>query len=307
MHITTAIKPGAAATVLGVVATKPGAVAVQLAPTTFTENQGLWSLIRLTQGQNLAPNLGRGVKIAVIDTGIDTTHPAFTGKLAPSTEWKDFVDGDSNPQEVSGGKGYGHGTSVAGTILQVAPNAVILPIRVLDFDGMGDLDKVVMAVDWAIQKGAKIIHMSLGTDVDYTAFNDIVRVANSKGIPVVASSGNNGSKGMEYPSRFKSLAIGVGSVASTGGQSVFSAYGPELDVMAPGEFVYSAYPAGQIAYSSGTSFAAPVVTGTFALALGQKAVTLQILEQSLTGSSVKSGNNLKGTVQVDGFLSQALK
>lgn len=277
------------------------------APTTFTENQTLWTMIRLAQGQNLAPKLGQGIKVAVIDSGIDLTHPAFVGKLAPSTEWKDFVGNDASPQEVSGGKGYGHGTAVAGVILQVAPNAVILPIRVLEPDGTGDLDKVVMAVDWAIKKGAKVINLSLGADVDYTAFNDIIRLANDRGIPVVASSGNNGSKGVEYPARFKSLAIGVGSVAATGVQSVFSSYGSELDVMAPGEFVYSAYPAGQVAYSSGTSFAAPIISGTFALTLGQKAVTLQTLEQTLSSTSIKVGSNPKGTLQVDAFVRLALQ
>jgi thermitase len=277
------------------------------APTTFTENQTIWSIIRLSQGQNLAPNLGRGVKVAVIDTGLDLAHPAFVGKLAPSTEWKDFIDGGT-PQEVSGGKGYGHGTAVAGVILQVAPNATILPIRVLEADGTGDLDKVVMAVDWAIQKGAKIINMSLGTDTDLKAFGDIVAVARDRGISVIASSGNNGSKGIEYPAKYDTQVLGVGSVSSTGVQSVFSSYSGELAIMAPGEFMYSAYPATQIAYSSGTSFAAPIVSGTFALALGQKAdITRTKLFSTISGESVKVSGNPKGTVQVDAFLQKLLQ
>jgi thermitase len=162
------------------------------------------------------------VKVAVIDTGIDLSHPAFVGKLAPSTEWKDFVDGDATPQEVAGGKGYGHGTSVAGVILQVAPNAVILPVRVLEPGGTGDLDKVIMAVDWAIQKGAKVINLSLGTDVDYAAFKEMINVADTKGIAKIASSGNNGSKGVEVPAKYGTHVIAVGSVSSTGEQSVFS-------------------------------------------------------------------------------------
>jgi thermitase len=275
-------------------------------PTTFDENVPLWTMIRLKEGQNLAPNLGRGVKVAVIDSGLDTTHPAFVGKLTPSTEWKDFVDGDTNPQDVSGGRGYGHGTSVAGVILQVAPNAVILPIRVLEPDGTGDLDKVVMAVNWAIQKGAKVINLSLGTDVDYKAFNDIISSAAQKGIAITGSSGNNGSRGIEYPAKYTNPVMAVGSVSATGVQSVFSSYGAELDIMAPGEFIYSAYPASQVAYSSGTSFASPIVAGSYALVLGQKTILPSLLENALLLTTVRTGGNLKGTIQIDAFVRKAL-
>jgi thermitase len=285
-------------------------------PTTFTENVALWNIIRLTQGQNLAHNLGRGVKVAVIDSGIDLAHPAFVGKLAPSTEWKDFVDGDSNPQDVLNpaylstavqNKGYGHGTSVAGVILQVAPNATILPIRVLEPDGTGDLDKVIQAVDWAIQKGAKVINLSLGTDLNDQNFKNIISVARSSGVAIVGSSGNNGVKGVEYPARYSGTVFAVGSISSTGAQSVFSSYGADLDIMAPGEFMYSAFPAGQIAYSSGTSFASPIIAGSYALALGQKGLTPGQLENAIINTILKVSGNPAGTVQVDAFMTKALK
>lgn len=275
-------------------------------PTTFVENTGLWNLIRLVPGQNLAPNLGAGVKVAVIDSGLDLTHPAFSGRLAPASEWRDFVDDDGVPQEVAGGRGYGHGTAVAGVVLQVAPNATILPLRVLEPDGTGDLDKVILAVDWAVQRGAKIINLSLGTDADHRAFKDIVELASSKGVAVVASSGNNGTKGLEYPARYHAQVVAVGSVAATGVQSIFSSFGKELDVMAPGEYVYSAAPAGGVAYSSGTSFAGPMLSGAYALALGQKPVSLQNLGRSYEDTSVRVGANAKGTLQVDAFLKKAL-
>jgi thermitase len=285
-------------------------------PTTFTENQTVWSQIRLTQGQNLTPNLGRGIKIAVIDSGIDLAHPAFVGKLAPSSEWKDFVGNDSNPQEVSGGNGYGHGTAVAGVILQVAPQTTILPIRVLEPDGSGDLDDVVLAVDWAIAKGVKVINLSLGTEVDYKALKDILKVATSRGIVVVASAGNNGKKGLEYPARYSAECFGVGSVQTSDAKSVFTAYGSGLDTLAPGEYIYSAYPGQQVAYSSGTSFAAPIVSGAYALALGEKALAKNALEQALKNASEnvknKPGNegllpiDLSGRINVEAFLRSAL-
>ena len=110
----------------------------------------------------LAPNLGEGVKVAVIDTGIDLDHPGFAGRLAPAGEWRDYVDGDDFPMDEPGGAGFGHGTAVAGIIVQVAPNATILPIRVLAPDGRGDVDDVVTAIDHAITVGAQVINLSLG-------------------------------------------------------------------------------------------------------------------------------------------------
>ena len=101
--------------------------------TTFKDNIDDWNVIKLSEAQSLVPELGQGVKVAVLNTGIDLNHPAFTGKL-DLAHARDYIDGDSVPQDVNGdltGKfsaGYGHGTSVASLILQVAPNATILPI-----------------------------------------------------------------------------------------------------------------------------------------------------------------------------------
>ena len=112
-------------------------------PAMPSENRYLWNLTRLPAAQAVAKNFGAGAKIAVIDSGIDLAHPAFAGRLAPSTEWFDFVDFDFNPQEVSGGNGYGHGTFISSVILQIAPKATILPIRVLKPDGSGSETAVI--------------------------------------------------------------------------------------------------------------------------------------------------------------------
>ena len=251
-------------------------------PSTFTENTGLWSLIKLPAGQLLAPNLGAGVKVAVIDSGIDLNHPAFAGKLAPSSDWYDFVDGDTVPQEVfnsapgASNDGYGHGTAVAGVIAQIAPKATILPIRALGPDGSGDVAWVSAAIDHAIKKGARVINLSLGTDVSSAAIQSMVDSATKAGIIVVSSSGNSGTSSVTFPAANSMLngktgnrAVGVGSISATSLKSTFSTYGSRLKLLAPGEFIYTLYPENQIAYWHGTSFAAPIVAGSAALALGQ--------------------------------------
>lgn len=246
-------------------------------PTTFTENVPLWNQIRLAPGQSVARNLGAGVKVAVIDSGLDLAHPAFSGKLAPNGDWKDFVDGDATPQEVAGGAGYGHGTGVAGIVLQVAPNATILPLRVLESDGSGDVDDVVSAIDWAVRKGAKVINLSLGSVAPVGSLNAMAEYAANKGVYIVSSAGNTGDGRVTYPAAQSGTgsgsahyrSIGVGSVAANLVKSTFSTHGDLLELVAPGERLYTAVPDEQAGYWSGTSFAAPVVSGTLALGLGQ--------------------------------------
>ncbi len=240
-------------------------------PASPMENRHVFKQINISEAFTQSKNYGLGIKVAVIDTGIDLAHPMFTGRLVPSSEWKDFVDGDSTPQEVKGTL-YGHGTAAAGLVLQIAPKATILPIRVLDSSGMADVALVASAIDWAVQKGAKIINLSLGTDVDVTALQSMVNYANSLGIYIVASAGNEGNlTTLTYPaqyaktSTYSNYLISVGSTAATSTMSTFSNRGAALEIAAPGELIYTAYPDSQIAQATGTSFAAPIVSGSLAL------------------------------------------
>jgi thermitase len=280
----------------------------------------MWQQIRLVEGQNLARNLGRGVKVAVIDSGIDLAHPAFAGKLAPASEWKDFVDNDNNPQDVTGGPGSGHGTGVAGIILQVAPNATILPIRVLEADGSGDVDDVVAALDWAIKKGAKVINLSLGAMLDIRALKDMTNIAAKNGAYIIASTGNTGDLNVTYPARHsmsgstESMNIGVGSVTTRDVLSNFSTSGTSVEVVAPGETVYTIVPGQQVGFWSGTSFATPMVSGAMALALGNmtKADSGKLADLVGSTSTNVSGSNSgktigKGRLNVQAFITEALK
>ncbi len=269
---------------------------------TLEDNQAIWTQIHLQQAQTLSPNWGAGVKVAVIDTGIDLNHPAFVGHLAPSSDWKDFIDGDTNPQEVAGGEAYGHGTSVASIVMQVAPRALILPIRVLDSNGVGDTSKIASAIDWAAQHGAKVINLSLGTDAanfDCAVQKSVALAIQNYGALMVFAAGNTGDSNINYPAiTVKSnpnsnpavkacrsapynlapamnagvnvASISVGSVNSFDHKSNFSSYGEKLEMVSPGEDIFGPYPENSAASWSGTSMAAPLVSGALTLALGEK-------------------------------------
>ena len=245
---------------------------------TLSENLLPWDQINLPEGQLLAPNLGNGIKVAVIDTGVDLGHPAFAGRLAAASEWRDYLDNDDYPADQDSGNASGHGTSVAGIVLQVAPNATILPLRVLENDGSGDVDHVVAAIDHAISMGCDVINLSLGTDVDVAALRAMMDYAASQQVFVIASVGNSGSSAIEYPARYAkelvagSYLVSVGAVDSSDIKTSFSNYGGAAELFAPGSEIYttsSGVSGPGISHTTGTSFAAPMVTGAIALALGE--------------------------------------
>lgn len=282
--------------------------------TTFEENLVLWDQINLPEAHQLSPALGSSVKVAIIDTGIDLHHPAFKDSLAPEWQWKDFVDGDGYPQEEAGPV-YGHGSAVAGIILQVAPNVTLLPIRVLRPDGAGDLTNVAAAIDWAIRQDAKLINLSLGSDADFKTLKEMVKYCKKRDVALVASAGNQGDDEIEFPARYKKEVVSVGSVDRFDIKSSFSAYGKELELLAPGENIYTPAPEQHMAAWSGTSFAAPIVTGALALALGEPELRgkrkLKDIEKKLIETSEdisKRGDNrnykelAKGRLQLDAFL-----
>ena len=241
------------------------------------ENTSLWQQVRLEEGHAVASNLGHGVKVAVIDTGVDLKHPALGEALAPEDEWWDFYGGDALPQEEGtfGEGGYGHGTNVAGIIRQVAPRATILPIRVLGPDGGGNLTDVASAIHWAQKRGAQVINLSLGSDEEVKAIEKVIDAVAKKGVFVVASTGNTGDTAVTYPARSAvsapsaPLRLSVTSVNGGDLKSDFATYGGAVELAAPGENVYSPAPEERMAAWSGTSMAAPMASGALALALGE--------------------------------------
>ncbi|WP_239457166.1 S8 family peptidase [Planococcus versutus] len=215
---------------------------------------------------------GKGVKIAIIDSGINSKHPDLkvAGGVSKIENSSAFTDGN------------GHGTHVAGVIgaqnnsigtVGVAPSASLYSVKVLSANGIGTLEGVVAGIQWAIDQKVDIINMSLTIDNDKQSLRNITKKAYDAGIVVVAAAGNEREKGLFkdvlFPARYSSV-VAVGSVSKLNKLSYFSNYGASQELVAPGEGILSSFTNAKTttqddyAISEGTSVAAPFVAGTFA-------------------------------------------
>lgn len=291
------------------------------------QNTALWTKINLQAAQALAPNLGAGVTVAVIDTGLDLKHSAFQGALSDPSTWRDFYAGDAVPQDEGtlGTGGFGHGTNIAGIVLQIAPKAKIMPLRVLGPDGSGDVATIAQAILWAADKGANVINLSLGSSENSKVVQDAINKVVARNVMVVSSAGNANSDKITYPAALASdggaddFLLSVGSVDLNDRKSGFSNYSDKLEVVGPGENVYAPAPGELMAAWSGTSMAAPMASGALALALGQPLkVQIKDLENNLNSSAddvyanklneaYKGKLGEKGRLNLAAFLTASLK
>lgn len=210
---------------------------------------------------------GSDVLIAVIDNGIDFSHPLLEGRI--SLGGFDFLDGDNDPSEETGAQ-YGHGTFVSGLVCLVAPESHILPIRCFGSDGYGSTYAVIKGIYWAVDQGAQVINMSFSTQDSCPVLESAVADAVQAGLIPVASVGNDGSAGEFYPAAYPGVTA-VAAIYTTEEVADFSNYGDFVDLCAPGVDVYSAL-TGTHEWGnwSGTSFSAPLVSGTVALLFDHK-------------------------------------
>lgn len=209
---------------------------------------------------------GRGVTVAVVDTGVDPNHEDLPKPL----RGRDFVGGDSNASDPNG-----HGTFVAGVIAAKRNNgrgiagvsrASILPVRVLNARGSGRDSNISRGIRWAASNGADVINLSLGGGRSSRILRDAVRAATRKGALVVAASGNGGDTRPMYPAAY-SQVVAVGATDLKDRMAWFTDHGPWLDVVAPGVNIASTVPRNGYAIGDGTSFSSPLVAGAAALAL----------------------------------------
>ena len=215
---------------------------------------------------------GAGIKVAVIDTGIDLDHEDLN-VVANVT----FVD-----ETTSGDDDHGHGTHCAGIIaaldneigvIGVAPGALLYAVKVLDVDGSGYLSDVTAGIDWAIENGMQIISLSLGTNFDYQTLRDACDRASAAGILIVAAAGNDyrvrrGTERdtVDYPARYESV-IAVGAIDGSDTKAYFSSTGVTLELVAPGVSIHSTDLNSSYTRMTGTSMACPHVVGVAALVL----------------------------------------
>ncbi|MFW2488078.1 S8 family peptidase [Clostridium chromiireducens] len=225
----------------------------------YTQADKAWSLI----------NQKREVKVAVLDTGVDYTHPDLTSKVDVENGYN-FVDNSYDTMDDNG-----HGTHISGIISAQANNGIglagivgnldvkILPVKVLDESGYGDTVNIVKGIIYAADSGADIINLSLGVQAKSELIAKAIEYAKSKGVFVVAAAGNDN----ENSDNFSPAGDGAFTVAAMNynyRKAYFSDYGNSIKVAAPGVQILSTVPGGYEAWD-GTSMAAPVVSGIAAM------------------------------------------
>ena len=224
----------------------------------------LWAAIRpdtIWEGRT-----GRGVRVAVVDSGIDTEHPDLKGKVKESVEAV-AEDGRIEFRPSTSGDQAGHGTACAGIITSVAPDVDLYSVKVLGPNASGSGDMFLVGLDYAIKQKFQVINLSLGTTKrDYFApLHDLLDRAYQAGCIVVSAANN-----LPYPSYPSIFSSSVVSVIKRAGSDPFKfgyRYGQVIELVAPGVEVKTTWPGGGYRQLTGNSFACPYVVGMIALIL----------------------------------------
>lgn len=237
-----------------------------------------WALTRLGAASAWQLTRGTGALIAVVDTGVDASHPDLAGRVQMG---RDFVDGDDDSSDVQG-----HGTHVAGIagasagdgygIAGMAPASTILAVRVLDAQGGGDYSWVASGIVHAADRGADVINLSLGGGTSSELLRSAVDYASAKGAVVTCASGNEAATQLGFPARYANC-VAIGATTSADVRAAFSNTGVGLDFAAPGQAILSTVMPATHQSWSGTSMAAPYASGVAALLASQGLSRTQVL------------------------------
>lgn len=275
INATVALLPPEAQTAL---ARSPGVIGIEDDAAIFALNSKTiakstqvlpWGISRINADRTWKVSIGSGIRVAVIDTGIDLSHPDLAVNI------KDGFNAINH--KASANDDNGHGTHIAGTIaaagndigiIGVAPKAELYAVKVLDKTGAGKISDVTEGLQWAVDNHMQVANMSLGTISYSRALDKAVKKAYNSGLIMVAAAGNNGPglDTVNYPAKFSEV-IAISATDENNLVTSYSSRGPEIDIAAPGNNIYSTYNSGGYATFSGTSVAAPHVTGTIALKL----------------------------------------
>jgi subtilisin family serine protease len=242
---------------------------VEAAFTTLSETVD-WGLQSLHVPDHWRETRGRDVRVALLDTGLETSHPDLQEAVDAV---RDLTGGRTGAADL-----VGHGTHVAGIVgarqngrgvVGVAPECRLLIGKVLGDDGSGSDAAVAAGIDWAVAAGADVISMSLGSVTFSDTIAQAVARAAAAGKFLVCAAGNDGrDDSVNYPARLDGT-IAVGAVDRAGRLCDFSSRGDQVDVCAPGQDVLSTFLNGGYAKLSGTSMATPFVAGVVALVLAK--------------------------------------
>jgi subtilisin family serine protease len=269
---------------------------------------GQWNLdpVAAEQGWDLSRG-SSSIPVAVVDSGIDATHPDLAGKVLPgynSAQNTALTSGNSDDFS-------GHGTGVAGVIAAATDNGAgiagvgwntpVVPIRSTDADGFSTATSVAAGVRWAADQGIRIINLSLGSCFPNQTVADAVSYAQSRGALIIAAVGNEAQEGnqVNYPAAFEGV-LGVGATSFNGSRALYSNTGSHVDLVAPGGSLSDdndlshgmlvLAPAGQLDRVDGTSFSSPMVAAAAALVLSAKpTLTASELAAALTATTTDMG------------------
>jgi subtilisin family serine protease len=269
------------------------------------------------QHANRAGLTGKGVKVAVIDTGISMSHKDLKVK-----EGYNFLNYSSNYEDDNG-----HGSHVAGILagqapLQsdgmrgVAPGADLYIAKVMDERGSGRHSTIIEAIEWAIEKNVDIINLSIGGQIPSEGLTKALAEASSEGITMVGAAGNRGREAgitnIDYPARDKNV-IGTAATTYNDERALFSIAGSGVEIAAPGVSIYSTSAGGSYEVNSGTSMAAPMVSGMLAIMkeaqprLSSQEMRLQLREWTAPSQVSTPNKNIGyGRIEFPQYLSETL-